>query len=895
MFELLSFVAIIGLIIAVSRLGNKVTLLESKIAKLQQNPAQQPLEIVAEQNSTETTPETKTETDAEPPVWLLLNAELGPEKQHEPQEREPKEPPQKKEASEPRGSKQTFESWIGSRWPVWVGGLALALGGVFLVRYAMDAGLLGPATRLTLAAAFAAILAILGEFLRRGAMPALPKAYDNAMIPGILTAAASVIGLAVIYAAYALYDFIGPTSAFILLALVSVSTLALSLLHGQALAGLGLVSSLVTPLLISTSAGSIIGLFSYLSLIWLASTAAARMRQWQMIAILSNIGLGLWVMTYAFNSGMQNAWAAHLSLLAMIGLSYALWSPKWSRTVALDEKPDQSGRESHMLILSMALSAMVGLLSMMALGLSNTFDSMNVFFIVTTLALANYGLWRENAGLSAVVAGLTAIGGCSLMRIYGFFSSAAAYSRSGSLSNVQISSYILTAAFLIMGMMAVKRHTDKNNGHSFLWIFISNGVPLILTCLCLDVDTDGTLQWNNGLFCIALGAGFILAAEIAFRQHKTLGEAASHLSYLLFTCSAFISFAIAIHILSHGLATTLGITLLGFAAILAMRLRLWATLPWFMVSSICIVLAHIAIDPTLVGPENLGTTPVLNALLPGYGVPALLTILGAWLTRHTKDVRVLNALQGLASLLALLTVAILVRHGLNGGRLTDTAPNLGEQSIYTLLLIGLSGILMTLDTRTPSMAFRYGSMMAGAVSAVSILSLHLFALNPFYTDADIGKWPVLNLLLPGYLLPAMAYAGLAIYARGKRPEPYVKMLTVTGAIMGFAWITLTVRWFWQGSQIGVTRGFLQGETYTYSVVWLMVGVGMLVLGSRFNARSLRLASAGLVLISVLKAFLIDMSNLDGILRPLSFIGLGGVLIGIGLFYQKILAREHKAP
>jgi uncharacterized membrane protein len=44
----------------------------------------------------------------------------------------------------------------------------------------------------------------------------------------------------------------------------------------------------------------------------------------------------------------------------------------------------------------------------------------------------------------------------------------------------------------------------------------------------------------------------------------------------------------------------------------------------------------------------------------------------------------------------------------------------------------------------------------------------------------------------------------------------------------------------------------------------------------------------LVLIAVVKAFLIDMSNLEGILRALSFIGLGAVLIGIGLFYQRIL-------
>ena len=98
------------------------------------------------------------------------------------------------------------------------------------------------------------------------------------------------------------------------------------------------------------------------------------------------------------------------------------------------------------------------------------------------------------------------------------------------------------------------------------------------------------------------------------------------------------------------------------------------------------------------------------------------------------------------------------------------------------------------------------------------------------------------------------------------------------------------------------KGFLQGETYTYSVVWLLLGVLLLALGSRFNAKSIRIASAVLVFVAVLKVFLIDMANLEGFLRALSFIGLGAVLIGIGLFYQKILSgkasdasRERQTP
>ena len=46
-----------------------------------------------------------------------------------------------------------FEETIGTRWVVWIGGLTLALGGFFMVRYSIEAGLLGPGVRTMLGGA----------------------------------------------------------------------------------------------------------------------------------------------------------------------------------------------------------------------------------------------------------------------------------------------------------------------------------------------------------------------------------------------------------------------------------------------------------------------------------------------------------------------------------------------------------------------------------------------------------------------------------------------------------------------------------------------------------------------------------------------------------------------
>ncbi len=58
---------------------------------------------------------------------------------------------------------ESLESRLGARWAVWVGGIALALGGVFMVKYSIDAGLLSPAVRLTLAALFGLLLVAAGR------------------------------------------------------------------------------------------------------------------------------------------------------------------------------------------------------------------------------------------------------------------------------------------------------------------------------------------------------------------------------------------------------------------------------------------------------------------------------------------------------------------------------------------------------------------------------------------------------------------------------------------------------------------------------------------------------------------------------------------------------------
>ncbi len=188
-----------------------------------------------------------------------------------------------------------IEERIGTRWVVWVGGLTLALGGFFMVRYSIEAGLLGPGVRTLLGGAFALALLAAGEWTRRKESISTIASLPIANIPAILTAAGTAVAFATVYAAYALYGFLVPATAFVLLGLVALGTLAAALLHGPALAGLGIAAAFVTPILVSSNEPDYWALYIYLAIVTAAAFGLARIRLWRWLAVTTIVLALLWV------------------------------------------------------------------------------------------------------------------------------------------------------------------------------------------------------------------------------------------------------------------------------------------------------------------------------------------------------------------------------------------------------------------------------------------------------------------------------------------------------------------------------------------------------------------------------------------------------------------------
>ena len=214
-----------------------------------------------------------------------------------------------------------WEEILVENWLVWLGGLALALGGAFLVKLSIDHGLLTAAVRVALGI-------LLGIGLWGGAAWLAwgePADRRPSNVCQALAAAGAVTIFASLYAAYQLYEILPPGLAFPLLALTCAATVLMSLQHGPFVAALGLTGAFAVPLLVGDENGSALPLFAYLSLVSAGSLAVLRHRAWWWLAwvwLAGSIGWALLWLEAAYRPG--DVWTLGAYLLAQLGLFAAL-------------------------------------------------------------------------------------------------------------------------------------------------------------------------------------------------------------------------------------------------------------------------------------------------------------------------------------------------------------------------------------------------------------------------------------------------------------------------------------------------------------------------------------------------------------------------------------------
>lgn len=207
-----------------------------------------------------------------------------------------------------------FESLIGGRLLIWVGAIALVAAAIFLIRFAIDIGLITPELRMLAAAAFGFALLALGEGARL-----TNRWIDDPRISQALVGAGLAVLYATVYGSYILYGFIGLKTASVLMLAITVGALGLSLRHGVGTAALGLIGGFLTPWLVGDPETDKLLLLAYLALLDAAVFAIAWRRGWGWlvgVAVLASFGWSAWMLFGTAGEALAAGW--FILVLALI-------------------------------------------------------------------------------------------------------------------------------------------------------------------------------------------------------------------------------------------------------------------------------------------------------------------------------------------------------------------------------------------------------------------------------------------------------------------------------------------------------------------------------------------------------------------------------------------------
>jgi uncharacterized membrane protein len=116
------------------------------------------------------------------------------------------------------------------------------------------------------------------------------------------------------------------------------------------------------------------------------------------------------------------------------------------------------------------------------------------------------------------------------------------------------------------------------------------------------------------------------------------------------------------------------------------------------------------VDNPLWAHNAVGRALIFNRLLPAYGLPALLILLGAWELRR-RGVRILPDIVGLSGVgLLFILVTLLVRQGFQGTYLDGGPTTLAEKYAYSIAWVLFGTLFLVVGIWRRYAALRYASL-----------------------------------------------------------------------------------------------------------------------------------------------------------------------------------------
>ncbi len=221
-----------------------------------------------------------------------------------------------------------------------------------------------------------------------------------------------------------------------------------------------------------------------------------------------------------------------------------------------------------------------------------------------------------------------------------------------------------------------------------------------------------------------------------------------------------------------------------------------------------------------------------------------------------------------------------------------------------LVGVGLAGLGLALLWRAlPTLGLKLTVLGCVALSALSLAAqvAQGFSGSPIFESSDQLAW---NWTSYSSGLPLLSAFGAALLLAPRESDlltnlewkaPFKGRAWVTGCLglaatlLAFVWLNLQVLvYFTPGEYLQLGRSQGSASDLTLSIVWILYALSLLAAGMARNISALRQISLGFLLITLLKVFLHDLGDLEGLFRVASLLGLGLSLLLVSVLYQRFV-------
>lgn len=767
-------------------------------------------------------------------------------------------------APPPEKQPSDFEQQFGGRAFVWIGGVALALAGFFLVKYSIEMGLLDEKFRILIGLFFGA-----GLIAGSGLVRAAKNLADGTRIAQALAGAGIADLYGCLFAATTLYHLIPPWAGFAAMAAVTALALVLSLRFGSPIAVLGLIGGYATPLLIQGEPNAPL-LFGYLYICCAGLMGIARGRGWWWLAIPTIIFAYGWVALWIeLGHGASDAFTLSLFLIA-VGITAAV----------ADHRSEDENDLDNLRLFARNLPPIASLLLMGALTFTANFSlfewAMYGILSLWALLLARFDT-KSFAGIPwfAMVANLVMLASWkdadpSLLQSAGVIGGFAALFIIGSQILIWRSPYPLSWA--ATGAVAA--------------------IGYLLLAYCkLDWLVGQAIGKQGAEYlwsAVALAGAVWFAAMMALHQRLCPQAHQNHILQAIYTAAAtaLVSFALVILLEGHYLAMAAAGEIFALSLI-ARVLNLPSLRPIAKVLTAVFVLVALPnLEAVFFTVTSQGWAEELLNLAARFLLPAGLLALAAGNWRRQEEGHYGNLLD----VLAVLLVAGAIQRGVAIG-FPDHPPQLGllVTAVLTNTLLVWAALLADIAGRSERRGIAVGALLVAIFAGKLMVVQHLTLFNPLLSHQWVGDIPFANGVLFAFALPGLLFYG-ATKALPWEPAQIAGKIAAWGLMI--LSVVLLVRQLFHGAYLD-SGGAGNTEVYGYSVAGLVLGIVLLLTGVARRDGVMRIASLLVMLATVGKVFLYDASALTGLLRVVSFLGLGFSLLGLSWFYSRFVFKKGR--